>query len=512
MDLKKNDEIIVEIEDMSENGEGIGHVNGLTLFVKDALIGDLVRAGITKVKKTYCYARTIEILEKGKDRTEPPCRIHRKCGGCQLQALSYEAQLRFKRKKVLDCFTRIGGFKDADSMEIKNGEGSVPDGFIRVEKTLGMENPWNYRNKAQFPVGRDKEGKPVFGFYAGRTHTIIPTDSCHIEFEGHEKILEALTDYINESGVSIYNEADGSGLLRHVLLRKGFATGEIMVVLVINGKKIKSPELLVRKLRSIESEDEIVSIQLNINTEKTNVILGRECITLYGRDYIEDMIGDIRFRISALSFYQVNPAQTRVLYGEALNACLGGDDSREKVNKTVWDMYCGIGTISLFLAKHFERVFGVEIIPQAIENAKENARLNGISNTEFFVGAAEEVVPDLYKKEPEKYRADIVVVDPPRKGCDEQLLETIVKMSPERVIYVSCDPATLARDCRFLADNGYMVKKVQPVDMFPHSGHVESCVLLERVSNRKADSYVKLNVKMEDYYRIKDSKGGEADG
>ena len=481
--MQKNDEVIIKIEDMSENGEGIGHINGLTLFVKDALIGDTIRAGITKVKKTYCYARTIEILTASPERTEPLCPIYRQCGGCQLQALSYEAQLKFKRKKVLDCFTRIGGFKD-----FEKGEDDVSRGRgVRVKDTLGMEKPWHYRNKAQFPVGKDKDGKPVFGFYAGRTHSIIPTDDCRIEFEGHDKILAALKEYINESGISIYDEDSGSGLLRHVLIRKGFATGEIMVVPVINGRKVKRPELLVKKLR--ESEPGIVSIQLNINTEKTNVILGRECITLYGRDYIEDMIGEVRFRISALSFYQVNPLQTKVLYKEALRACLGDENvGREAaeleedggVKKTIWDVYCGIGTISLFLANRFDKVFGVEIVPEAIENAIENAKLNNITNAEFFVGAAEEIVPALYKKDPEKYRADIVVVDPPRKGCDENLLATLIQMAPEKIVYVSCDPATLARDCRILADDGYEVVNVQPVDMFPHSGHVETVVLLSR--------------------------------
>ncbi|MBR6275251.1 MAG: 23S rRNA (uracil(1939)-C(5))-methyltransferase RlmD [Lachnospiraceae bacterium] len=490
--MTKNDEVTVKIEDLSETGEGIGHADGLTLFVKDAVIGDTVKAGITKVKKTYCYARTIEVIHPSPDRTEPACAIHRQCGGCQLQALSYSAQLKFKRKKVEACFERIGGF-------------SFEDGKVKVGNTLGMEKPWNYRNKAQFPIGKDKNGKTVAGFYAGRTHAIIPWENCPIEFPGHEKILAAVLSYMDEAGVSAYDEENGSGVVRHVLMRKAFATGEIMVVLVVNARKIKRPELLIKKLGEI---DLIVSIQLNINTEKTNVILGKECVTLYGRDYIEDMIGDVRFRISALSFYQVNPMQTRVLYGKALEACFSGNDKiedseKEGTSPVIWDMYCGIGTISLFLAKKAKQVYGVEIIPEAIANAKENAKLNGITNAEFFVGAAEDVVPLLYEKDPEKYRADIVVVDPPRKGCDEALLQTIIKMAPEKIVYVSCDPATLARDCRVLADGGYGVRSVQPVDMFPHSVHVETVCLLSNTQRPKKESYITLDVEMEDYYRIK---------
>lgn len=517
--MKKNDEVILKIEDMSETGEGIGHVDGLTLFVKDAVIGDVVRAGITKVKKTYCYARTIEVTEPSPDRVVPVCPVNRQCGGCQLQAMSYKAQLEFKRRKVKACLERIGGFEVSEGPE-ENGPDRDNNGDIRqirINDTIGMEKPWHYRNKAQFPIGRDRDGKPVAGFYAGRTHAIIPCANCAIEFPGHEKILSAVLSYMEEAKVSAYDEESGSGVLRHVLMRKGFSTGEIMVVLVVNAKKIKRPELLVSKLTDIDfGEDggkngpspEIVSIQLNVNTEKTNVILGRECVTIFGRDYIEDRIGNVRFRISALSFYQVNPVQTGVLYKKALEACFkdrankSGDETALK-DKTVWDMYCGIGTISLFIAGHAGKVYGVEIVPEAIINAKENARLNNISNAEFFVGAAEEVVPGLYKKDKEKYSADIVVVDPPRKGCDATLLETLIKMAPERIVYVSCDPATLARDLKILADGGYAVKSVQPVDMFPHSVHVETVCLL---SNRKPDTKVRIDVDLEDYYRIKDSK------
>lgn len=475
--MNKNDEVTVTIEDMGEGGEGIGHADGLTLFVKDAVIGDTVLAGITKVKKTCCYARTIKVITPSEYRIQPVCKSSRACGGCQLQALSYEAQLEFKRKKVEACFERIGGFKCVRKNE------ALSEGEIFVKETLGMKDPWHYRNKAQFPVGKDKDGNPVAGFYAGRTHSIIPTEDCAIEFGGHEKILAAVLEYMKEAGVSVYDETSGSGVVRHILMRKGFATGQIMVVLVVNASKIKREELLVKKLLEIETDSEIVSIQLNINTEKTNVILGKKCVVLYGKSYIVDKIGEISFRISALSFYQVNPAQTVVLYEEALKAGFGEDNDSK--DRTVWDMYCGTGTISLFLAQRAKQVYGVEIIPQAVENAKENAEINGVKNAEFFCGAAEEVVPALYKKDEEKYRADIVVVDPPRKGCDAVLLNTIAEMAPEKIVYVSCDPATLARDCRILSDSGYEVKSVRPVDMFAHGVGVETVVMLKYGGRRK---------------------------
>ena len=479
--MKKNDLVEVIIEDMSDNGEGLGHVDGLTLFVKDAVIGDRVQAGITKVKKTYCFARTVQVLEPSEFRVEPKCPVCRPCGGCQMQNLDYEKQLMFKTKKVQDCFSRVGGFKvcagtDANTAggeSEKNGlvesgsadmkDSGISEDVIIINKTLGMDNPWNYRNKAQFPVGLDKNGKPVAGFYAGRTHSVIPTSSCAIQFKGHEEILARVLEYVEKSGERVYDETSHKGVVRHVLMRKGEATGEIMVVLIINGRKLRDEALFVNLLKDIPG---MTSIQINVNTKDTNVILGDECRVLWGKDYITDKIGDISYQISALSFYQVNPAQTKVLYETALEyAALTG-------NETVWDLYCGIGTISLFLAQKAKQVYGVEIVPQAVENAKANAKLNNITNAEFFVGAAEDVY--IEKKLP----ADVVVVDPPRKGLDEELVNTIAKMGPERIVYVSCDPATLARDCRRFADNGYKVEKVQPVDMFGHGGHVETVVLL----------------------------------
>lgn len=452
--MKKNDLVEVQIEDMSESGEGIGHADGLTLFVKDAVIGDKVEAGITKVKKTYCYARTARILAPSPFRVEPECPVSRACGGCQLQALAYEKQLEFKTKKVRDCFTRVGGFA-ADGSE----------GFV-VNAAIGMKEPWHYRNKAQFPVGLDKEGNPAAGFYAGRTHSVIPTASCAIQFRGHEEILARVLQYIKESGESVYDETVHKGTVRHILMRKAEATGELMVALVINGTGLRDETGFVDRLKDLPG---MTSIQLNINRKATNVILGEECRVLWGKPYITDRIGDISYRISALSFYQVNPVQTRVLYETALSyAELTGTE-------TVWDLYCGIGTISLFLAKQAKQVYGVEIVPAAVDNAVANAKINKIDNARFYTGAAE----DIYIRE--KIPADVVVVDPPRKGLDEKLVNTVSKMAPERIVYVSCDPATLARDARRFADNGYEVKKVQPVDMFGQGGGVETVVQMRRV-------------------------------
>ncbi|MGN0165641.1 MAG: 23S rRNA (uracil(1939)-C(5))-methyltransferase RlmD [Lachnospiraceae bacterium] len=487
--MKKNDLVEVDIEDMSDNGEGIGHADGLTLFVKDAVIGDRVLAGITKVKKTYCYARTARVLEPSAYRTEPRCPVYRPCGGCQLQNLDYKKQLEFKTRKVKNCFQRVGGFKVAEG-NLSGGEcnnsidnradniaGAIANdvlynspennkNVITVKDTIGMDNPWNYRNKAQFPIGMDGEGRPVAGFYAGRTHSVIPTSYCAIQFEGHEEILEKVLGYISQSGESVYDETKNKGVVRHILMRKAEATGEIMVVLVINGKKLRDEKSFVDCLKDIPG---MTSIQLNFNTKDTNVILGNQCRVLWGKEYITDKIGEISYQISPLSFYQVNPVQTKVLYETALAyADLTGTE-------TVWDLYCGIGTISLFLAQKAKQVYGVEIVPEAVENARANAKLNHIENAEFFTGAAEEIY--IRKKLP----ADVVVVDPPRKGLDEELVNTIAKMKPERIVYVSCDPATMARDCRRFADNGYRVNKVQPVDMFGQGGHVECVVLLTKV-------------------------------
>lgn len=450
--MKKDDLIEVTIEDLSEEGTGIGKFEGMTFFIKDAVIGDRVRAKIMKLKKTYGFARLMEVLTPSPDRVEPLCPVARQCGGCQIQAMSYEAQLAFKTRKVENNLKRIGKFEE-----------------IPMESIIGMEDPFHYRNKAQFPFGKNRDGKIITGFYAGRTHSIIENTSCHLGKEVNEEILEKILAWMNAFHVEPYNEATGKGLMRHSLIRCGFRTGEIMVCLVINGRKIPGEEALVDSLKIIPG---MTSISLNVNKEKTNVILGREVINLWGRPYIEDYIGEVKYQISPLSFFQVNPVQTERLYGKALEyAGLTGEE-------TVWDLYCGIGTISLFLARKARKVYGVEIIPDAIEDARRNASLNGFTNTEFYVGKAEEVLPEKYEKE--GVRADVIVVDPPRKGCDETLLSTMVKMQPERIVYVSCDSATLARDLRYLCDNGYELKRVCPADMFPQTVHVETCVLLSK--------------------------------
>ncbi len=461
--MKKDDLIEVTIEDLSEEGTGIGKFEGMTFFIKDAVIGDRVRAKIMKMKKNYGFARLMEVLTPSPDRVEPLCPVARQCGGCQIQAMSYEAQLAFKTRKVESNLKRIGKFEE-----------------IPMESIIGMEDPFHYRNKAQFPFGKNRDGKIITGFYAGRTHSIIENTSCHLGKEVNEEILEKILAWMNVFHVEPYNEATGKGLMRHSLIRCGFRTGEIMVCLVINGRKIPGEEALVDSLKIIPG---MTSISLNVNKEKTNVILGREVINLWGRPYIEDYIGEVKYQISPLSFFQVNPVQTERLYGKALEyAGLTGEE-------TVWDLYCGIGTISLFLARKARKVYGVEIIPDAIEDARRNASLNGFTNTEFYVGKAEEVLPEKYEKE--GVRADVIVVDPPRKGCDETLLSTMVKMQPERIVYVSCDSATLARDLRYLCDNGYELKRVCPADMFPQTVHVETVVLL---SHKKADSYIHIDV------------------
>ncbi len=452
MNYQKNDILTVTIEDMGHDGEGIGKADGYTLFVKDAVIGDVIEAKIMKAKKNYAYARLMRILEPSPHRVEPVCPMARPCGGCQLQMMDYQEQLRFKQKKIEDNLRRIGGFEQ-----------------IPMEPILGMEQPFRYRNKAQFPVGTDKEGNLVTGFYAGRTHDIINNRNCYLGVEENRQVLDVVLGWMEKYGVSAYDEKTGTGLVRHILIRYGFKTGEMMVCLVINGERVPKQEALVERLREISG---MTSITTSTNQERTNVIMGSKIRTLWGTPYISDYIGEVKYQISPLSFYQVNPVQTEKLYGTALEyAGLDG-------NETVWDLYCGIGTISLFLAQKAKKVYGVEIVPAAIEDARRNAELNGITNAEFFVGKAEEVLPEMYAKG--EARADVIVVDPPRKGCDAALLETVVKMQPERIVYVSCDSATLARDLKWLCAEGYELKRVRGVDMFPMTGHVETVVLLSK--------------------------------
>lgn len=476
--MQKNDIVTADIEDIGVNGEGIGKVDGYTLFIKDAVIGDRVEAKVMKAKKNYGYARLMKILEPSEARVQPRCAFARKCGGCQIQEMSYEQQLAFKEKKVRGNLERIGGF--------------APELLDRVtDPAVGMDEPFGYRNKAQFPFGTDREGNPVTGFYAGRTHDIIANTDCALGVPVNREILEIILAFMKEYRIPSYDEKTGQGLLRHVLIRYGFTTKEIMVCFVVNGSSIPHVDELIRRLCGI---DGMTSITLSPNTRQTNVIMGDSYQILWGQGYITDYIGNVRYQISPLSFYQVNPVQTEKLYSLAL------EYADLKGGETVWDLYCGIGTISLFLAQKAGQVYGVEIVPQAIEDARRNAGINGIENAEFFVGKAEEVLPEYYEKyarehSGESARADVIVVDPPRKGCDEALLETIVKMQPERVVYVSCDSATLARDLKVLCGAGYELEKVRPVDMFPMTVHVETVALLSKL---KTDKHIDVKLEMDE--------------
>lgn len=451
--LNKNDIIELTIEDMTMEGEGVGKYNGFPLFVKDSIIGDTILAKVIKVKKNYGYARVEKVITPSQNRVQPKCNIARACGGCQIQEMDYQAQLKFKQNLVENNIKRIGGIDHYTMLPI-----------------VGMEEPYAYRNKAQFPVGSDKDGNIKIGFYAGRTHSIIETTRCHIGNEINEPIINIVKEYMVECNIKPYDETTGTGILRHILIRVGKKTGEVMVCLVINADKLPKENILINKLVAISG---IASIMININKKNTNVILSNDSKLLWGKSYIEDYIGNIKYRISPNSFFQVNPVQTEKLYGKALElAGLTG-------NETVWDLYCGIGTISLFLAQKAKKVYGVEIVEQAIIDAKQNAKLNNITNAEFFVGKSEEVLPDYYEEHKDEY-ADVIVVDPPRKGCDEKLLETIIKMSPKRVVYVSCDSATLARDLKYLTNNGYKLEVAQCYDQFCHTVHVECVTLLQR--------------------------------
>ena len=498
---QKNDIVTVTIDDIGKDGEGIGKANGYTLFVKDAVIGDTVEARITKCRQTYGYARVEKVVTPSSFRAEPKCSLYRQCGGCQIQAMRYDKQLAFKQDKVRNNLIRIGGFDAKHIAEI-------------MEPVIGMDEPWHYRNKAQYPVGYDRNGNLIAGFYAGRTHDIIANTDCALGAQENKAILEAVLSYMRENHVTAYRETDGNGLVRHVLIRTGFASGQIMVCLVINGKKLPAEKRLVEKLTGLPlGRKKIVSIAVSVNEERTNVIMGKEIRVLWGSPYMEDSIrilqtGEkVNFRISPLSFYQVNPLQTEKLYSIALDyAGLTGKE-------TVWDLYCGIGTISLFMAKRAKQVYGVEVIPEAVRDAGENARINRIGNAEFYTGKAEEVLPAFYENagkptegndigttpdmtvhdgktdiagaQRDMRHPDVIVVDPPRKGCDEKCLETMLAMKPARIVYVSCDSATLARDLKVLAAGGYELKRVRAVDQFGHSVHVEVAIMMQYSGKEK---------------------------
>ncbi len=448
--MKKNEIVELEIIDIGMNGEGIGKSEGFPIFVKDAMIGDVAEVKITKVQKSYGFGRLMRVIKPSKYRMEPRCPVAKQCGGCQIQEMDYTKQLDFKWKKVYNNLRRIGGVSEDELEQV-------------MKPIIGMEKPWQYRNKAQFPFGTDRDGTIITGFYAGRTHSIISNLDCAIGKEINKSVLELVLEFIREQGISTYDESTGKGLLRHVLIRYGFITGEIMVCFVINGNTLPKSEIIVERLNKLEG---MTSITSSVNKKNTNVIMGESYDVISGRAYITDYIGDVKYQISPLSFYQVNPIQTKKLYEKALEyAALTGEE-------IVWDLYCGIGTISLFLAQKAKKVYGVEIIPQAIEDARNNAQINDISNVEFFVGKAEEVLPREYEEN--QVSADVIVVDPPRKGCEESLLETMIEMQPKRIVYVSCDSATLARDVKYLREHGYGLEEVTPCDMFPHTVHTES--------------------------------------
>ena len=465
--MEKNDILTVTIEDLTAEGEGVGKADGFPLFIKDTVPGDVVRCTVMKLKKGYGYARLQEILTPSPDRTEPRCPIARSCGGCQLQHMSYEAQLRFKTKRVADALQRIGGFRVRMAGE-EPGENAEE---VILCPALGMEEPWHYRNKAQVPVGKARDGSLAMGFYARHSHEIIPQESCAISFPEAEAVLRTVREWMLRFGVSAYDEASGTGVLRHVLARKGMKTGEILVCLVSRKRRVRHENELAEMLCA--SVPGFTTLTVNVNSGRDNVILGREGYVAYGSGTIEDEVGGLRFRISPESFFQVNSEQMEVLYGKALEfAGLTGEE-------TVWDLYSGIGTISLFLAKKALKVYGCEIVPQAVRDARENAARNGLENVTFYEGAAEEVLPQWRAEHPEE-RIDVIVVDPPRKGLDLQCLETICRIAPKRVVYVSCDPATLARDLALFRERGYRTERVQPVDQFCQTTHVETVCRLCR--------------------------------
>ncbi|WP_025026123.1 23S rRNA (uracil(1939)-C(5))-methyltransferase RlmD [Caldalkalibacillus mannanilyticus] len=451
--VRKNDYIELHIDGLTHEGMGVGKHEGFTIFVKDALPQEQVKVKIILVKKNFAVGRLLEIIKESEHRVEPSCTIFQQCGGCQLQHLSYEEQLKQKQQQVADNMKRIAG------LDLEK---------VMIHPTLGMENPWRYRNKAQVPIG-EQEGGLVGGFYKQGTHEIIEMKECLIQHEQNDQAVQKVKEIAYRLGLRAYQEEGHQGLLRHVVIKYGFSSGEVMIVLVTNGDEIPRQEELVQGIR--EEFPQLKSLVQNINTKKTNVIFGAETKVLWGEEYIYDSIGDIQFAISARSFYQVNPVQTKVLYDKALDyADLTG-------NEIVIDAYCGIGTISLFLAQKAKKVLGVEIVPEAIADAKRNAKLNGIENVEFAVGEAEKVIP-WWKAQ--GLAPDVIVVDPPRKGCDIALLETMIEMKPQRIVYVSCNPSTLARDLKVLEQGGFETKEIQPVDMFPHTSHVECCSLLVR--------------------------------
>ena len=449
--VKKNNEYIVDIIDNGFEGEGIAKIDGFTIFIPNAIKGERVKILIVKVLASHAFGKILEILEKSQYRIESDCSTYKRCGGCNLRHIRYEETLKMKQNAVQSLVNK--------TLKTK----------IQVQETLGMENPYYYRNKAQYPVGIDKNGKPIIGVFANRTHEIIPIQKCFIQNEKSEKLAKFVFNWIVRNNISIYNEKTGKGLIRHIVTKIGIKTNEIMCVLVINGSKIPKEQELVQEI--LENFPEVKTIVKNINTKNTNVIMGKENINIYGNGYIEDILGEYKFKISPLSFYQVNPVQAEKLYN------IGVEAAKITKEDIVFDLYCGIGTISLFMANYAKKVYGIEIVEDAVNDAKENALNNNINNVEFIAGDVENVLDELINKR--NIIPDIVMVDPPRKGLDSKSIDNIIKILPKKVVYISCNPATLVRDLAKLEDT-YEVKSIKPVDMFPFTSHVECVALMGR--------------------------------
>jgi 23S rRNA (uracil1939-C5)-methyltransferase len=445
--VKKNETVTLTFEDLTHEGNGIAKIDGYPLFVPNALPGEKALVKVVKVNKNFGYGKLLQIEKQSSERVEPPCNVYDKCGGCQLQHMSYDMQLEMKRNQVKNVMRKIAHLDD-----------------VSVLPTLGMRDPWRYRNKVQIPVG-EKKGELITGFYQKRSHRIIEDmNTCVIQDEVNDRMVEAVRRIAERLGIQAYNEKQHSGVLRHIMVRTGRETNDTMIVVVTRTEKLPQQDKLIKELT--ETYPHVKSVVHNVNKERTNVILGKEIKVIWGDAYIYDTIGDIRFAISAKSFYQVNPQQTKVLYEKALEyANIGAND-------VVIDAYCGIGTISLFLARQAKKVYGIEVVPEAIHDAKINAKLNGITNVEFIVGEAEKVMP---RWKAQGLQPDVIVVDPPRKGCEIDFLQAMIEMEPKRIVYVSCNPSTLARDLKILDEGGYETKEIQPVDMFPQTNHIE-CV------------------------------------
>ena len=444
--VKKNQEYIIDVIDNGFEGEGIAKINGFTIFIPNAIKGEKLKILIVKVLSSHAFGKILEIINKSDKRIESDCITYKRCGGCNLRHIKYEETLKMKQNAVQSLVNK--------TLKTK----------IQVKETIGMENPYHYRNKAQYPVGVDKQGNPIIGVFANRTHEIIPIDNCLIQSEKSQQIAKFILDFIRENNISIYDEKTGKGLIRHIVTKIGIKTNEIMCVIVLNGRTIPKEKELVTEI--LEKFPEVKTIVKNINEKNTNVILGEKNITIYGEGYITDKLGELTFKISPLSFYQVNPVQAEKLY------MIGVKSANITKEDTVFDLYCGIGTISLFMAKYAKKVYGIEIVKQAVEDAIENAKINDIHNTEFIAGDVEEVLDDLINNK--KIIPDIIMVDPPRRGLDKTSIQNILKIKPKKLIYISCNPATLVRDLAKLEEI-YEVKKIKPVDMFPYTSSVE-CV------------------------------------